>query len=86
MAMFLRCLRFVLGGHELQRESALWWSRRERIVGEPPQVREWVGLGFCHTLAQYGYCWIEPRIDWACLQFKANVTEQVLFGNGMLRN
>jgi hypothetical protein len=33
MAMFLRCLRFVFGGHQLRRESALWWSKRERSVG-----------------------------------------------------
>jgi hypothetical protein len=26
MAMFLRCLKFVFGGQQLQRESALWWS------------------------------------------------------------
>ncbi|KIW19427.1 hypothetical protein PV08_03722 [Exophiala spinifera] len=63
MAMALRCLRFVLGGHQLSRESALWWSRREREVGNPPRPRIWYGLGFCNTLARYGYCWLEPRID-----------------------
>ena len=36
MAMFLRCLRFTFGSHLLRRESALWWSRRERHVGDPP--------------------------------------------------
>ena len=63
MAMALRCLRFVLGCHQLHRESALWWSRREREVGHPPQQRIWYGLGFCNTLARYGYCWLELRID-----------------------
>jgi hypothetical protein len=29
MVMFLRCLRFVFGAHLLQRESSLWWGRRE---------------------------------------------------------
>jgi hypothetical protein len=56
MAMFLRCLPFVFGGHLLSRESALWWSRRERNVGEPPRLRIWHGLGFCNTLPQYKYC------------------------------
>lgn len=85
MAMFLRCLRFVFGGHLLRRESALWWSRRERHVGEPARLRIWYGLGFSNTLPRYGYCWLEPRVDWTQLQFKSEVTDHVLFGNGMLR-
>ena len=85
MAMFLRCLRFVFGGHLLRRESALWWSRRERGIGESGQLRIWYGLGFCNTLPRYGYCWLEPRIDWSRLQFKSEVTDQMLFGNSMLR-
>ena len=85
MAMFLRCLRFVLGGHQLHRESALWWSRRERDVGDPPRRRVWYGLGFSNTLPRYGYCWIEPRFDWSQLTFQPEVTDQVLFGNNMLR-
>ena len=79
MAMFLRCLRFVFGGHELRRESALWWSRRER----PTWV--WYGLGFCNTLPRYKYCWLEPRIDWGRLTFKSSITDEVLFGNSALR-
>jgi hypothetical protein len=85
MAMALRCLRFVLGGHQLHRESALWWSRREREVGNPPQQRTWYGLGFCNTLERYGYCWLEPRIDWERLVFHSEVTDRMLFGNSMLR-
>ncbi len=85
MAMALRCFRFVLGGHQLSRESALWWSRRERDVGNPPQRRIWYGLGFCNTLPQYGYCWLEPRIDWERLVFQSEVTDRMLFGNSMLR-
>ena len=85
MAMFLRCLRYVLGGHLLSRESALWWSRRERSIGDPARLRIWYGLGFCNTLPQYGYCWLEPRIDWSRLQFKSEVTDEVLFGNSVLR-
>ncbi len=85
MAMFLRCLRFVFGGHLLRRESALWWSRRERGIGESGQLRIWYGLGFCNTLPRYGYCWLEPRIDWSRLQFQSEVTDQMLFGNSMLR-
>ena len=49
MAMFLRCLRFVFGGYQLRRESALWWSRRER------PTRTWYGLGSCNTLPRYKY-------------------------------
>jgi hypothetical protein len=79
MAMFLRCLRFVSGGHELRRESALWWSRRER------PTRAWYGLGFCNTLPRYKYCWLEPRINWDRLAFKSEVTDEVLFGNSVLR-
>lgn len=85
MAMFLRCLRFTFGGHLLRRESALWWSRRERNVGEPPRLRLWYGLGFSNTLPRYRYCWVEPRIDWDRLQFRSDVTDHMLFGNGVLR-
>lgn len=79
MAMFLRCLRFVFGGHQLQQESALWWSRREL------PTRIWYGLGFCNTMPRYGYCWLEPRFDWERLTFHEEITERVLFGNAMLR-
>ena len=85
MAMFLRCLRFVFGSHQLCRESALWWSRRERPVGDPPAMRVWYGLGFANTLPRYGYCWIEPRVDWERLEFRTAVTDHVLFGNDRLR-
>jgi len=85
MAMFLRCLRFVFAGGQLQVDSALWWSRRERWVGEPPRYRLWYGLGFCNTLARYKYCWLEPRVDWNRLTFRSQVTDNVLFGNNMLR-
>lgn len=85
MAMFLRCLRFVFGGYELRRESALWWGRRERTFGEPEQTRVWYGLGFSNTLARYGYCWLEPRMDWGRLQFRLEISDQVLFGNRTLQ-
>ncbi|KIV98358.1 uncharacterized protein PV09_09804 [Verruconis gallopava] len=85
MAMFLRCLRFVFGGHMLERESALWWSRSEREATEGRERRVWYGLGFRNTLKRYGYCWLEPRFDWKKLQFLEEVTDQVLFGNSTLR-
>lgn len=84
LAMFLRCLRFALHG-QLKRESALWWGRRERLVGNPPKLRLWYGLGFCNTLIRYKYCWLEPRIDWNTLTFQSEVTDNILFGNEMLR-
>jgi hypothetical protein len=83
MAMFLRCLQFVLSGHALPRESALWWSRRDRMVGQERRI--WYGLGFSNTLPRYGYCWLEPRFDWTRLVFLPAVTDRVLFGNSMLR-
>ncbi|KAL6405866.1 hypothetical protein AUP68_11006 [Ilyonectria robusta] len=84
MDMFLRCLQVAVGGHDYSREGALWWSRRElsQPVGSP-QVR--YGLGFGQTLEQYGYCWIEPCIDWALLRFLPDITDSVLFGNGTLQ-
>ena len=85
MAVFLRCLRFVFGGHMLERESALWWSRRDRPPTEEREGRTWYGLGFCNTLKRYGYCWLEPRFDWKKVQFLEEVTDRVLFGNGTLR-
>lgn len=85
MAMFLRCLRFVFGGHLISRESALWWSRRERSAGQPAEQRIWYGLGFCNTLPRYKYCWLEPRVDWGQLTFLSDVTDHILFGNSMLR-
>jgi hypothetical protein len=86
LAMFLRGLRFALGGYDLRRESALWWSRREKEARahRPAQTR--YGLGFCNTLRRHGYCWIEPRIDWSQLTFHSRVTDDVLFGNHVLRD
>ncbi|KAF5975172.1 hypothetical protein FBULB1_7528 [Fusarium bulbicola] len=83
MDMFLRCLRVAVGGHDYSREGALWWSRRElpQSAGLP---RVYYGLGFSQTLEQYGYCWIEPRIDWNRLRFLPDITGSVLFGNGTL--
>ena len=63
----------------------MWWSRRERTVGETGRLKVWVGLGFCNTLERYGYAWIEPRVDWARLQFKPEITDSALFGNAVLR-
>jgi hypothetical protein len=83
MFAFLRCLRFVIGGHQLEPESAMWASKR--TLGEAPQQRNWYGLGFCNTLPRYKYCWLEPRIDWQRLCFKPDVTNSMLFGNGVLR-
>jgi hypothetical protein len=85
MAMFLRCLRYVCGGRLLEQEGALWHSKREKMVGEPPRLRLWYGLGFKNTLAVYKYCWLEPRIDWNVIQFKSDVTDDVLFGNKTLQ-
>jgi hypothetical protein len=86
MAMFLRCLRFVFAAHTIKRENALWCSRRERSFENSPQVQVWIGLGFCNTLSRYGYCWLEPRIDWDRLAFYPDVTDNVMFGNGALRS
>ncbi|KAH7248133.1 hypothetical protein B0J15DRAFT_449410 [Fusarium solani] len=47
-----------------------------------PQVR--YGLGFGQTLEQYGYCWIEPCINWALLRFLPDITDSVLSGNSTL--
>ncbi|KAM0721321.1 hypothetical protein Q7P37_003025 [Cladosporium fusiforme] len=85
MAMFLRCLRYVCGGHLLEQEGALWHSKREKMAGEAPRLRLWYGLGFKNTLAVYKYCWLEPRIDWNIIQFKSDVTDNVLFGNKTLQ-
>ena len=83
MFAFLRCLRFVIGGHQLEPESAMWCSKR--TLGEAPQQRNWYGLGFCNTLSRYKYCWFEPRVNWQRLSFKTDVTNSMLFGNGVLR-
>lgn len=84
MAMFLRCLRFSLAGHELRREKALWASKSIRDQpGEPITVR--YGLGFSNTLERYGYSWIEPRINWTTLSFESNITDQILFGNAIMK-
>jgi len=95
MAMFLRCLRFALAGHQLSREPALWHGRRELpdrgaedagdVENGPPQRGTWIGLGFCHTLPRYGYCWLEPRVDWTLLEFHPHITEFVSFGNRALQ-
>lgn len=83
MFAFLRCLRFVMGGHRLEPESAMWCSRR--TLRSETQQRNWYGLGFCNTLPRYKYCWMEPRVDWERLCFKSSVTNRMLFGNGVLR-
>ncbi|EEU34809.1 uncharacterized protein NECHADRAFT_18507, partial [Fusarium vanettenii 77-13-4] len=59
--------------------------RAQRELPQPvglPQVR--YGLGFSQTLEQYGYCWIEPSINWTLLRFLPGLTDSVLFGNGTL--
>lgn len=88
MAVFLRSLRYVLGGVGIQQESALWWSRREfPPADDRPHdgSRVFYGLGFQNTLGRYGYCWFEPRFDWAALQFHTDVTNRTLFGNSTLK-
>lgn len=83
MFAFLRCLRFVMGGHRLEPETAMWASQRRS--GEGQQQRRWYGLGFCNTLPRYRYCWLEPRVDWERLCFQPSVTNGMLFGNSVLR-
>jgi hypothetical protein len=86
MAMFLRCLRFVLGAHQLSREAALWWSRREYATEDVNTLdRVYFGLGFSNTLSEYKYCWLEPVVDWTNLTFKAEFRENMLFGNSVLQ-
>ena len=84
MAMFLRCLRFVFMAHQLQREPALWEGRQDRVCGNPPRRLQWYGLGFRNTLPLYGYAWLEPRFDWANIQFQPQISDNVMFGNHML--
>ncbi|RKK90846.1 hypothetical protein BFJ68_g16350 [Fusarium oxysporum] len=83
MDMLLQCLQVAVGGRDYSRQGALWWSRRELLqpAGLP---RVYYGLGFGQTLEQYGYCWIEPRINWTLLRFLPDITDSVLFGNGTL--
>lgn len=84
MFAFLRCLRFVFGGHQLRQEGGLWWSKRTLGEGTAAQ-RIWYGLGFCNTLPRYKYSWMEPRMDWERVQFQAAISDRVVFGNGALR-
>ena len=83
MSAFLRCLRYVMGGHRIEPESAMWWSKR--TTGEAARPRSWYGLGFCNTLPRYKYCWWEPRLDWQRLCFQPGITNSMLFGNSVLR-
>jgi hypothetical protein len=83
MFAFLRCLRFVMGGFRLEKETAMWASQRPH--GEGRQRQTWYGLGFCNTLPRYRYCWLEPRIDWGRLCFKPEVTNRMFFGKSVLR-
>jgi hypothetical protein len=86
MAMFLRCLRFTVGGHQLSRESALWKESAESTTGTPATTQTWRGLGFQTSLATSGYCWIQPGlIDWTHLCFRTEVTEHILFGNQAMK-
>ena len=82
MSAFMRCLRHVVGGHRLERESAMWWSKR--TLGEQPQQRVWYGLRLCNTRPRYKYCWLETRVDWERVRFKTAITDRILFGNGVL--
>ncbi|KAJ5102449.1 hypothetical protein N7532_002978 [Penicillium argentinense] len=85
MDMLLSCLRVAVGGHDYSRQGSLWWSRREcpPRPARPMQVQ--YGLGFSQTLEQYGYCWLEPRIDWTRMTFLPDITDLVLFGSGTLQ-
>lgn len=86
LATLLRCLRFFLSNSQVDRESALWWSRRDRPHCRTSDSRTWYGLEFENTLSKQGYCWFEPRFDWARLQFQNDLIDWVVFGNGVLRN
>ena len=46
----------------------------------------WIGLGFSNTLVRDGYCWLEPRFDWERFHFAIDCTDQVMFGNDLLKN
>jgi len=83
--MVLRCLQFVFGGHLPSKESAPWWSGRERTASEPAQLAVWYRLEFRIALPQYKYCWLEPRVGRCRLRFRPDVTDQMLFGNSVLR-
>ncbi|KAK9489188.1 hypothetical protein V1508DRAFT_83875 [Lipomyces doorenjongii] len=85
MDMFLSCLRVAAGGHDYSRRGPLWWSRRERAAQSAGPAQVTYELGFSQTLEQYGYCWIECRIDWARLAFFPDITDFILFGSGTLQ-
>lgn len=49
MIAFLRCLRFNIGGLQLEPEPAMWTSNRT-LGGQPPQ-RNWYGSGLLQHIA-----------------------------------
>ena len=77
MTMFLRCLRYATGGHQLGRENALWTERKDYDNG-----KIYYGLNFRHAIEHSHYCWIRPDlIDWGQLEFEPDMTEDVVFSN-----
>ena len=86
MAALLRCLRPAIAGHEIRRDSYLWWSRRERPAQNSTRMEIVQGLGFCNTLAHLGYCWLEPRIDWNQFTFQTSRGHALILDQGPLRN
>ena len=77
MTMFLRCLRYATGGHQLARENALWTKRKEYNDG-----KIYYGLNFRHAMEESRYCWIRPDlINWSRLEFEPDMTDDVVFSN-----
>jgi hypothetical protein len=64
----LKCLRFFFSRSALHIQPTLWYDQREDADKKKRR-----GLGFESTLAQRGYCWILPIVDWARLQIHPDV-------------
>lgn len=77
MIMFLRLLKYGYGSCQIQCEIALWNDERtHKGTGE-----KMYGLGFSKTVAQHGYCWLMPKMDWTQITFREELLGRSLFGN-----
>jgi hypothetical protein len=83
MVLFLRYLRLSIGSQNLAAESVIWLDRKTVVWrvddNEENVIKE--GMGASKTMADDGYCWMLPKIDWAHWQFDKQHSKNMTIGN-----
>jgi len=71
----LKCLRYFFSRSNLQVQPTLWYDQRE-VRGALK-----CGLGFESTLAQTGYCWFLPVVNWTRFAFLDTISPHLVIND-----